>query len=58
MELSSIITTMLWVSPILLILVYVTVRVGSAAFFRSKRDYIRRLLHGNGPQQQDEHSER
>ena len=43
--------------PLLLILVYVIVRVGSAAFFSSKRDYIRRILHGNGQKQQDEHHE-
>ncbi len=40
--------------PIVLILVYIVVRVASAAFFRSKRDYIRRIIHGNGQRQQDE----
>lgn len=57
MDIGSVITTAIIVSPILLIIVYVTVRVGSAAFFRSKRDYIRRILHGNTSQRQDEHPE-
>jgi len=43
--------------PLLLIFVYVLVRVGSAAFFSSKRDYIRRIIHGNGQKQQDEHEQ-
>lgn len=44
--------------PLLLLLIYTLVRVGAAAYFRSKSDFLRRMFYGGSDSQKNSRPDR